>query len=86
MRNTGSTPLALPREILEMLYVDAKGEVDVSVVNRTLTARPVTDSQPGEEASRESRKKRIAGLNRGMISMSEDFDTPLPDEFWLGRE
>jgi hypothetical protein len=29
-------------------------------------------------------KKRVAGLNRGEIHMSEDFDSPLPDEFWLG--
>lgn len=32
------------------------------------------------------KKKRIAGLNRGMIWTSEDFDEPLPDEFWLGKE
>jgi len=31
-------------------------------------------------------KKRVAGLNRGTISASEDFDDPLPDEFWLGQE
>lgn len=28
-------------------------------------------------------KKRIAGLNRGTIRVSNDFDAPLPDEFWL---
>jgi len=28
-------------------------------------------------------KKRIAGLNRGEILESDDFDAPLPDEFWL---
>ena len=33
-----------------------------------------------------SKKKRVAGLNRGTIWTSEDFDKPLPDEFWLGRE
>lgn len=33
-----------------------------------------------------SRKKRVAGLNRGTISTREDFDDPLPDEFWLCRE
>jgi len=33
-----------------------------------------------------SLKKRVAGLNRGTISTSEDFDQPLPDEFWLGQE
>lgn len=26
--------------------------------------------------------KRIAGLHPGAIWMSEDFDEPLPDEFW----
>jgi prevent-host-death family protein len=33
-----------------------------------------------------SKKKRVAGLNRGTISASEDFDESLPDEFWLGQE
>jgi antitoxin (DNA-binding transcriptional repressor) of toxin-antitoxin stability system len=28
--------------------------------------------------------KRVAGLHAGAISMSEDFDEPLPDEFWTG--
>jgi antitoxin (DNA-binding transcriptional repressor) of toxin-antitoxin stability system len=32
------------------------------------------------------KKKRVAGLNRGTISTSEDFNEPLPDEFWLGQE
>ncbi len=31
------------------------------------------------------KKKRVAGLNRGTIWTSEDFDKPLPDEFWLGQ-
>ncbi|MBP8251840.1 MAG: type II toxin-antitoxin system prevent-host-death family antitoxin [Herpetosiphon sp.] len=29
--------------------------------------------------------KRIAGLGRGTIWMSDDFDEPLDDEFWLGE-
>jgi antitoxin (DNA-binding transcriptional repressor) of toxin-antitoxin stability system len=29
---------------------------------------------------------RIFGLQRGQIWMSDDFDAPLPDEFWLGEE
>jgi hypothetical protein len=29
---------------------------------------------------------RILGLNRGEMKMREDFDEPLPDEFWLGEE
>ena len=31
-------------------------------------------------------QKRIAGLHRGEIWMSADFDDPLPDEFWLGED
>ena len=30
--------------------------------------------------------KRVAGLNRGAIWTSDDFDAALPDEFWLGQE
>lgn len=33
-----------------------------------------------------AKKRRVAGLNRGTISTSKDFDEPLPDEFWLGPE
>ena len=33
-----------------------------------------------------SKKTRVAGLNRGTIWTSDDFDEPLPDEFWLGQE
>jgi len=33
-----------------------------------------------------SKKKRVAGLNRGTIWTSEDLNEPLPDEFWLGQE
>lgn len=30
------------------------------------------------------KRKRIAGLNKGKIRVREDFDAPLPDEFWEG--
>ncbi|PZO15354.1 MAG: toxin-antitoxin (TA) system antitoxin [Leptolyngbya foveolarum] len=29
---------------------------------------------------------RTAGLHQGAIQMSDDFDAPLPDSFWLGDE
>ena len=37
----------------------------------------------------ESRKPavvRSAGLHAGVWEVAADFDAPLPDEFWLGRE
>lgn len=29
---------------------------------------------------------RQSGLHLGAISISDDFDEPLPDEFWLGNK
>ena len=29
-------------------------------------------------------QKRTAGLDLGTVTMSEDFDAPLPDDFWSG--
>jgi len=31
-------------------------------------------------------QKRQAGLGKGTFWMSDDFDKPLPDSFWLGEE
>lgn len=31
-------------------------------------------------------KRRTAGLHRGAMQMSDDFNDPLPDEFWLGGQ
>ena len=30
-------------------------------------------------------QRRIAGLHRGAMRMHDDFNDPLPDEFWLGN-
>lgn len=30
--------------------------------------------------------RRIAPLHPGVWKVSDDFDEPLPDEFWLGKE
>jgi antitoxin (DNA-binding transcriptional repressor) of toxin-antitoxin stability system len=30
--------------------------------------------------------KRVAGLHTGAIWTSEDFDQPLPEEFWTGNQ
>ncbi len=31
------------------------------------------------------RQPRVAGLHQGAAWVSEDFDQPLPDEFWMGN-
>jgi antitoxin (DNA-binding transcriptional repressor) of toxin-antitoxin stability system len=34
----------------------------------------------------ENAQRRVADLNKGEIWVSDDFDDPLPDEFWAGAE
>ena len=31
-------------------------------------------------------KERILGMHAGSMIMAPDFDDPLPDEFWLGKD
>jgi hypothetical protein len=33
-----------------------------------------------------SKRQRVLNLNKGEIWMSDDFNAPLPDEFWLGEK
>ncbi len=41
-------------------------------------------NQP-QETQEKIKKPRVAGLHEGMGWMSDDFNEPLPDEFWLGE-
>lgn len=62
-------------ELLEIVAHDG----EIAIVQN---GKPLARLEPVARA----KKKRIAGLNRGTISTSEDFDTTLPDDFWLGKE
>jgi hypothetical protein len=63
--------------ILSRDYLDI---IDEHPVDHILTSQVIDGSERAP-----TNKKRVAGFNRGTISMSEDFNDPLPDEFWLGR-
>lgn len=57
--------------------VEAGEEVIISRANKPVAKLVAVESNP---------KKRIAGLHKGnVLYISEDFDEPLPDEFWLGN-
>jgi hypothetical protein len=49
-----------------------------------LDEEPIETVVSGLGPVKQHPKKRTAGLNKGMIWTSSDFDAPLPDEFWLG--
>ncbi|MEH2361345.1 type II toxin-antitoxin system VapB family antitoxin [Nostoc sp.] len=44
-------------------------------------AQKHAQSQP----SQNRKKRRVAGLHEGMGWISDDFNEPLPDEFWMGE-
>ena len=62
-------------ELLEIVAND--GEIVIAQ-----NGQPLARLEPVQR----TKKKRVAGLNRGTICTSEDFDAPLPDDFWLGKE
>lgn len=68
----------IEKQLSDLLAIVAKGNGIVITQN----GKPLARLEPVAP----TKKKRIAGLNRGMIQTSEDFDAPLPDEFWLGKE
>jgi Protein of unknown function (DUF2281) len=39
----------------------------------------------GDQSLKPAKSPRIPGLHAGQVWMSEDFDAPLPDEFWFGE-
>jgi prevent-host-death family protein len=66
-------------QLAELLaFAEDNGEIVIAQ-----NGKPLARLEPVKQPKK---KKRIAGLNRGMIWSSEDFDEPLPDEFWLGKD
>lgn len=46
----------------------------------------LTQKYVRSNSSQSQKKQRIAGLHEGMGWIAEDFNDPLPDEFWMGEE
>lgn len=65
--------------LAELLTLAQAGNEIIIAEGGQPLARLISISEP-------KRKKRIAGLQRGKIWMSDDFDAPLPDEFWTGSK
>jgi hypothetical protein len=77
--------LDLPSELEQYLLQEAK-EQGVSIETMTLrllTNSILTKQKPAEALP--TKQPRVFGQYQGRISMSEDFDEPLPDSFWLGE-
>lgn len=68
----------LQNKISEMLECIAVGDKIIIKKDNKPFARLIPFS------NREN--KRVAGLNKGEIWISDDFDEPLPDSFWMNEQ
>jgi antitoxin (DNA-binding transcriptional repressor) of toxin-antitoxin stability system len=67
----------LPARLNEVLALTAAGREVVLLDGTTPRARVVPLGPPRE---------RVAGMHAGAIQPAPDFDAPLPDDFWAGRQ
>jgi prevent-host-death family protein len=56
--------------------VEAGEEVVIARANKPVVKLVAMEPKPVQ---------RIPGLHKGEFYMADDFDAPLPDEFWLGN-
>lgn len=68
----------LSSRLTELLALVSQGN-EVTVVKGEI---PVARLMPPERVSAE----RIPGLHHGEVWISDDFEAPLPDSFWIGDE
>ena len=85
-RMTVRERIALAQDILDSVAADQPCP-PLSEAKRQELARRIADADanPEDGVPWEQVIERLAGLHPGAIQMSADFDTPLPDEFWIGR-
>jgi len=69
----------VPDQLNELLSLALQGTEIIFAQDNTPLARLTS-------IAASATKPRIAGLHQGSIWISDDFDDPLPDDFWLGAE
>lgn len=74
---TQTLNVALPDSLAQLVTLARQGtEVLLTEGNRPLARLVPVNASP---------RPRIAGLHTGMVEVSDDFDAPLSEEFWIGR-
>ena len=66
------------KQLMQLLTLALKG-ADVVIAKDNVPLVRLVPVKPPQ-------KTRTAGMHRGAMRMSEDFNDPLPDEFWSGGE
>ena len=58
----------------------------LSTEERARVAKALQDLAAPEQVQPPAVRERQAGLHEGAWEVADDFDAPLPDEFWFGKE
>jgi|GEM_PF-1533347 len=78
-----------PQRVI-ITVLDEESEVEQGQDNLkvpiTSTLPELLPAGPKEVEGWLPRSTRVPNLHAGLIQMSDDFDDPLPDSFWLGEE
>lgn len=74
---TKTIDLAEPHESLSEIVSMALAGTEIILAEGS---KPLVRLVPVHQISRQ----RVAGLNRGAMIASDDFDAPLSDELWIG--
>ena len=67
----------LPARLEEAIALASAGG-EVTLTDGPIARARLVSVQPIAE--------RIAGLHAGAMEIAADFDAPLPDDYWIGRE
>jgi prevent-host-death family protein len=67
------------QQLAELLELAKAGQEIIIADGSTPVARLIAIAPAAKPA-----QPRVAGLHQGAARVSDDFDQPLPDEFWMG--
>ena len=87
MQVTFTIPDDIPQEVVNRMLMQFEKQIQIE---KKAVLKLVSFNEAAKEIrnvkSENKPLKRQAGLGRGSVWMSDDFDAPLPDSFWLGDD
>ncbi|NER22704.1 MAG: prevent-host-death protein [Symploca sp. SIO1B1] len=72
----------LPSSVTELLSL-MQDDQEIIITNDNIPVARLTRLNPVVQTKLKLEETPKPGLNLGAMVMSDDFDQPLPDEFWL---
>ena len=73
------------RQIMNIQEILREAQVLPTQEQIQVAVQLLQSAQEKMDLSMEAKKQRIPGLHRNSYVISEDFDEPLSDNFWMGK-